>query len=174
MSIHNAAKGSRFEVAVRDYLNETTGRYRENWRECDTPFRNPVDRFNVRRPNQERQHDVGDIHAWPFVLQCKDVAKPSTPKWIGAAGRQARFAGFPFSVAVHKTRRANVRQSRVAMTVRQWTRLRMILGAESREAAYAYGAAFAVRGIDTAKWYVSLTLDDFARLLRDVRIAGQF
>jgi hypothetical protein len=170
----NKAKGTRWECSVRDYLNETHGKYVDNWRQAECPYRNPADPHNVFRPNQDRAHDLGDVHAWPFVLQLKDVAKPSAPKWIRAARRQARFAGFPFYCAVHKVRNRGVLQGRVHFDVRSFTKIRLVLGMDSREMANEYDFTFAVRGVDTSKWYFTCSVRSFAQMLSDVRVAGQY
>lgn len=108
MSNPNKAKGSRWEAATRDFLNVDHDHYHDDWRERSrlgmSRFKNPANLLNVRKPVQEQATDVSDLHAWPFVIQCKDVASLSVPKWLRAAKAQSIAAGFPYYCAAHKTR----------------------------------------------------------------------
>ncbi|MFJ5707599.1 hypothetical protein [Streptomyces sp. NPDC093105] len=164
MANPNKIRGTAWESAVRDFLNRFLGLVDERG-----TFVDPFDGMNVRRAAQEGAADVGDVHAVPFILECKDVASPAVPTWLRQAEVEARHAGFPYGVVVHKTRRAPVPAGRVHLTVRTWTRVRLVLGHTSRTMAELYGCTFTVRGLDTARWYVSLPLRDFASLLADYR-----
>ncbi|MFE0701171.1 hypothetical protein [Streptomyces sp. NPDC058872] len=164
MANPNKARGTAWESAVRDFLNRFLGLVDERG-----TFVDPFDGMNVRRAAQEGAADVGDVHAVPFILECKDVASAAVPTWLRQAEVEARHAGFPYGVVVHKTRRAPVHAGRVHFTVRTWTRVRLALGHTSRTMAELYGGTFTVRGLDTGRWYVSLPLWDFASLLADYR-----
>lgn len=85
MTHPNAAKGKRWESAVRDFLRPTFGR-------------------RVIRPTQEGYRDVGDLHVPLFVLQCKDETWIDLPGYLRAAERQRIHAGERFSAAVVKAR----------------------------------------------------------------------
>ena len=64
----------------------------------------PFNGMNVRRAAQEGARDVGDVHAVPFILECKDVRSPAVPTWLRQADAEAGHAGFPYGVVVHKRR----------------------------------------------------------------------
>lgn len=100
MANPNAAKGAKFELAIVAFLKLVFGRL-------------------VRRPHQEGFIDVGDIHLPPFVLQAKDWADVTSALRVGLAGAQAqaKAAGEPYGVVVLKSRRSNISEARVAMTL---------------------------------------------------------
>ena len=162
----NKQKGTAWESSVRDFLNAELDRVDEYGK-----LRDPFDGLNIRRPAQEGARDVGDVHAVPFVLEAKDVAKPTVPSFLRQAEVEAINAGFPFGVAVVKIRRANVRAGKVHFTIRTWTRVRRALGLNSRQFATRYRFVFSLRGLDTGRWYATIDLEAFARLLVDVRAA---
>lgn len=168
MTNRNKVKGTAWESRVRDYLNKVLGLVDEYGKLHD-----PFDGLNVRRPAQEGSRDVGDVHAVPFVLEAKDVARPTVPAFLRQAEVEARHAGFPYGVAVVKARGQNVRRGRVHFTVGTWTRVRLGLGLSSRAFAYRYGFTFTVRGLDTGRWYATADLENFAQVLADVRAARQ-
>ncbi|MDT0267966.1 hypothetical protein RM844_16930 [Streptomyces sp. DSM 44915] len=162
----NKAKGTAWESDVRDYLNAALGLVDDNGK-----FRDPYSALNVRRPAQEGAADVGDIHCVPFVLECKDVARPSVPSFLRQAHIEAHHAGFPYGVAVVKRRRANVRHGAVHFSVRTWTGIRLTLGITTKGMLASYQFALSARGRDTGRWYFTTDLEDFARLVADVRAA---
>ncbi|MFJ7419764.1 hypothetical protein ACIQXD_14280 [Streptomyces uncialis] len=164
MANPNKAQGTRWESDVRDYLNEALGLVDEYG-----TFLDPFDAHNVRRPAQEGARDVGDVHAVPFVLECKDVKRPSVPTFLRQAEVEAHNAGFPYGVAVVKARRLNVRRGKVYVGIRTWTRARLALGMTTREFAERYAFTASLRGADTGRWYMATELEPFARLLADVR-----
>jgi hypothetical protein len=168
----NKARGTAWESAVRDYLNDALGLYVEGWEDLSaglTKFRNPADPLNVKRQAQEGSYDVGDLHAWPFVVECKDVKNPAVPTWLRQAKVEAKNAGFPFGVVAHKTRRAGVAVGRVHVDVRTFTRLRLTLGMPPYAFCAGYGFDSSFRGRDTSRWYFSTTVEAFAELLDVVR-----
>lgn len=164
MANPNKARGTAWESAVRNFLNGFLGLVDDFGALLD-----PFDALNVRRAAQEGARDVGDVHAVPFVLECKDVASPAVPTWLRQAEVEARHAGFPYGIAIHKTRGRSVAAGRVHFTVRTWTRVRLALGLSSRGMADRYAFTVTVRGHDSARWYLTTTVADFASLLSDVR-----
>ncbi|MCX4663370.1 hypothetical protein [Streptomyces uncialis] len=163
MSNPNKRKGTAWESAVRDYLNTAYGLV-----DGSGMLRDPFDPMNVRRAAQEGSRDVGDVHAVPFILECKDVRNPAVPTWLRQAETEARNAGFPYGVVVHKTRGLRVAAGRVHFSVRTWTRVRLALGRTTEEMR-ARGFTVTVRGLDSGRWYMTLPLDRFAVLLADLR-----
>ncbi|MBH1936486.1 hypothetical protein I5Q34_19765 [Streptomyces sp. AV19] len=151
---------------MRDYLNRALGLVGDDGRPRD-----PFDGMTVRRAAQEGARDVGDVHAPPFVLECKDVRSPAVPTWLHQAQIEADHAGFPFGAVVHKTRGAPVAAGRVHVSVRTWTHMRQGLGMPADDCAGLYGWVPTVRGLDTARWYFTTTLCAFADLLDDYRSA---
>ncbi|MFI9721544.1 hypothetical protein ACIHFE_18135 [Streptomyces sp. NPDC052396] len=151
---------------MRDYLNEALGQV-----DARGVFLDPFDAHNVRRPAQEGAADVGDVHAVPFVLECKNVKRPSVPTFLRQAQVEACHAGFPYGVAVVKVPRSNARRGRVHFAIGTWTRVRLALGLSSRAFAdrYAFGAS--LRGLDSGKWYMTTELESFRHLLADMRAA---
>ncbi|GGR71252.1 hypothetical protein GCM10010252_06940 [Streptomyces aureoverticillatus] len=164
MANPNKARGTAWESAIRDHLNRFLGLVDETG-----AFRDPLSGENVRRAAQEGARDVGDIHAAPFIIEAKDVARPAVPTWLRQADIEASHAGFPFGVVAHKTRRAHVRHGRVHMSVRTWTRVRLALGMHAPEFAALYGWTPSLRGLDTSRWYMTTTLWDLGHLLADYR-----
>ncbi|WP_405793361.1 hypothetical protein [Streptomyces sp. NBC_01506] len=164
MTNPNKARGTAWESAVRDHLNRTLGLV-----DSLGSFLDPFDSRNIRRAAQEGARDVGDVHAVPFILECKDVIGPAVPTWLRQARVEAVHAGFPYAVVVHKRRGLGVRSGRVHFDVRTWTRTRTALGLSTRDMFAAYGFAVSLRGLDTSRWYLTTDLDHFAVLLADVR-----
>lgn len=172
MANPNKAKGTEWESAIRDYLNDQLGLYVDGWRDLPagtTKFRRPADPLNVKRQAQEGNHDVGDLHASPFILEAKDVASKAVPTWLRQAHIEAKHAGFPFGVAVHKTRRAGVARGSVHIGLRTWTRIRLVLGYTTGEMRAAFRFVPSLRGWDTSKWYMTTDLETFACILAHVR-----
>lgn len=168
----NKARGTAWESAVRDHLNDALGLYVDGWQDLPaglTKFRNPADPLNVKRQAQEGSYDVGDLHAWPFVVECKDVKNPAVPTWLRQGLVEAKNAGFPYAVVVHKTRRLGTRSGRVHVDVRTFTRLRIALGLTSRQMVSVYDFGWSFRGLDSGRWYLSTTVDMFAYILAVVR-----
>ncbi|MGW6061707.1 hypothetical protein [Streptomyces sp. NPDC055189] len=132
-------------------------------------FRDPFDGMNVRRPAQEGSRDIGDVHAVPFILECKDVKNPAVPTWLRQARVEAVNASFPYGVVVHKVRGLGVRAGRVHFDVRTWTRTRTALGLSSRAMSERYAFTATVRGLDSGRWYLTTDVERFAALLSDLR-----
>ncbi|MEV7844102.1 hypothetical protein AB0O50_08955 [Streptomyces cyaneofuscatus] len=170
MANPNKTRGTAWESAVRNWLNFFLGLVDD-----DGTFLDPFDGMNVRRPAQEGARDIGDVHAAPFILECKDVRSPAVPTWLRQARVEAVHAGFPYGVVVHKVRGLGVRSGRVHFDVRTWTRTRTALGLSSRDMFERYGFTATVRGLDSGRWYLTTTVERFAALLSDVRagVAGR-
>ncbi|MEV6730052.1 hypothetical protein [Streptomyces sp. NPDC051364] len=166
MANPNKAKGTQWESDVRNYLNMTGGLVDVYGR-----FRDPFDPHNVRRPAQEGAADVGDVHAVPFVLECKNVKRPSVPGFLRQAEVEAVHAGFPYGVAVVKVPRQGPGRGKVHFTIRTWTRVRLAVGLAAGDMTERYRFTPSLRGLDTGKWYMTTDLEAFSALLRDVRSA---
>ncbi|MGW3229400.1 hypothetical protein [Kitasatospora sp. NPDC001095] len=164
MSNPNKDRGTAWESAVRDFLNRRLGLVDQGGR-----FLNPASAHNIRRAAQEGARDVGDVHAWPFIIEAKDVKSPAVPTWLRQAVAEADHAGFPFGVVVHKTRNRPIGEGRVHFPVSTWTAVRGLLGTPVDDAAGLYGATYSARGLDTSRWYVTISLRDFGDLLSDLR-----
>ncbi|MER5863794.1 hypothetical protein [Kitasatospora sp. NPDC002040] len=164
MSNPNKDKGTAWESTVRDFLNRSLGLVDPTGR-----FLNPASADNVRRAAQEGARDVGDIHCYPFILECKDVKSPAVPTWIRQGLAEADHAGFPLSAVVHKRRNHGAGTGRVHFSVSTWTAIRNSLGMPVDDAVCLYGADYTARGTDTSRWYVTISLADFADLLSDIR-----
>ncbi|MFD9904806.1 hypothetical protein [Streptomyces sp. NPDC059063] len=164
MANPNKTKGTQWESDVRDYLNTALGLVDGAGKYLD-----PFDSHNVRRPAQEGAADVGDVHAVPFVLECKDVKSPAVPTFLRQAEVEAVNAGFPYGVAVVKARRQNVRRGRVHFGVATWTRVRLAMGLSAPEFAKRYNFTPSLRGLDTRRWYLSTDVEAFGVLLADTR-----
>ncbi|MDH6108846.1 hypothetical protein P3T36_002977 [Kitasatospora sp. MAP12-15] len=169
MANRNKAKGTAWESAVRDFLNQRLGLLNDAG-----VFADPFSALNIRRPAQEGAADVGDVWAVPFVLECKDVASPAVPTFLRQARVEAMHAGYPYGVAVLKTRGKGTAFGRVCFDVPTWTRARLMLNLNSREMCGSYGFTLSTRGLDTGRWYFTVRLSDFARLLVDLRAAFGF
>lgn len=170
MANPNKTRGTAWESAVRNWLNAFLGLVDD-----DGAFLDPFDGMNIRRAAQEGARDIGDVHAVPFILECKDVRSPAVPTWLRQARAEAVHAGFPYGVVVHKVRGLGVRSGRVHFDVRTWTRTRTALGLSSRAMSERYGFTATVRGLDSGRWYLTTTVEQFAALLSDVRagVAGR-
>ncbi|QDY79807.1 hypothetical protein [Streptomyces qinzhouensis] len=164
MANPNKAKGTAWESAVRDYLNGAHGLVDESG-----ALRDPFNPMNIRRVAQEGSKDIGDIHAVPFILECKDVKNPAVPTWLRQAEKEARHAHFPYGVVVAKVRGKGTAAGRAHFDVRTWTRVRTALGLHPREAADLYGVTVSARGLNTGRWYITVPLARFAVLLADMR-----
>lgn len=164
MANPNKTRGTAWESAVRDYLNRFLGLV-----DGSGTFRDPFHPGNVRRAAQEGARDVGDVHAAPFILECKDVKSPAVPAWIRQAEIEAVHAGFPYGLAVRKVRGASVAMGRVHVSVRTWTRIRLALGMPTQEFAALYGWSVSLRGLDSGRWYMTTTTRDLAHLINDYR-----
>ncbi len=101
MTNANKAKGTRWESAVRDYLN-SSGQ-------------------SAHRIAQAGD-DVSDVHLnGLWAIQCKDVAQQRYAEWVPAAERQAAAAGLKYSAVVHKRRNLSAGEALVVMTLDQFT-----------------------------------------------------
>lgn len=117
MANESKRKGTAWETAGADYLNEVTGKYRDGWKDLERAMRwvDPTDPDNVRRQVQEGRADIGDAHALPFCLEFKAEQKFNLPEYIRQANAEARNAGLPYGVAVVKAPRKGVSCGYVVM-----------------------------------------------------------
>ncbi len=103
MTNANKAKGTRWESAVRDYLN-STGQ-------------------SAHRIAQAGA-DVADVHLnGLWALQCKDQAQQRYAEWVPATEKQAANAALSYSAVVHKRRNAPVGDALVVMTLDQFSEI---------------------------------------------------
>lgn len=124
------AKGTRWESAVRDFLNAVFG---GRWG------------LKVYRPRQSGFRDEGDLHGVsPFVLQAKDWRDVVSALREGVNGAvvQAEHAGEPYGVAVVKRARrpvgdayAVLRLSDLARVIVRLRRAEALLEAHAPDAA---------------------------------------
>jgi len=157
----NKSRGTRFESAVRDYLNRELG-----LTDDDGNLRDVFSPLNVRRAAQEGARDVGDIHAVPVVIEAKDVKSPAVPSWLRQAEREATNAGFPFGVVCHKVRGRGVAYARVHLTDRTLAAMAEHLGTSDVELADRFEMDRSDRRATT---YYTLPLSRFVGLLRALR-----
>lgn len=105
------SRGTRFESLVCSYLNGKLG------------YSHPADWRLIKRAAQTGAKDVGDAHAFPVVLEMKDVKSPAVPTWLRQADAEAVNAGFPYGVVVHKVRGKGPALARVHISDETWTRV---------------------------------------------------
>ncbi|MEU7200249.1 hypothetical protein [Streptomyces sp. NPDC045470] len=117
------AKGTAWESAVRDFLNEELGQYVADWRKADYRWKDPHDPGNVNRQVQAGSADVGDLHARPFVLEAKAERSIRLAEYVRQANREAAAAGFDFGAAVVKAPRRSVRDGYVVMDLATFARV---------------------------------------------------
>jgi hypothetical protein len=99
----NKRKGTRWESAVRDYLNSSG---------------------QAAHRIAQAGDDVSDVHLnGSWALQCKDVAQQRYAEWVPAAEKQAANAGLQNSAVVHKRRNLSAGEALVVMTLDQFTDL---------------------------------------------------
>ncbi|ADE43477.1 RusA-like Holliday junction resolvase [Streptomyces phage phiSASD1] len=151
MANPSKARGTRWESAIRDYLNGVLG------------YSHPTDWRLVKRQAQEGAKDVGDLHAWPFILEAKDVKSPAVPTWLRQAEAEAVNAGFPYGVVIHKVRGKGPALARVHITQAGIRRLM-----ENQDFPQdIFPLNYTKRGT-----YWTWTLAEFAQVLAAVRAAG--
>lgn len=97
MSNPNKARGTRFEVAIVDFLQKAG--------------------LLAWAPRQFGPVDIGDVHVPPFVIQAKDYADLLAAFRDGVEGARAQKgpAKMPFGVAVVKRRRKPIEDAYVVM-----------------------------------------------------------
>ena len=161
MANPNKSRGTRFESAVRDYLNRELG-----LTDDDGNLRDVFSPLNVRRAAQEGARDVGDIHAVPVVIEAKDVKSPAVPTWLRQAEREAVNAGFPFGVVVHKVRGRSVAYARVHLSEATLSRMASTLGTTDAELSEQFDMMRSDRRTTT---YYTLSLANFVGLLQALR-----
>jgi hypothetical protein len=103
MSNPQKQKGTRWESAVRDYLQDRG--------------------LPARRNAQHGAQDVGDlsIEGYPFALEAKDHARIELASFVDQANREAHNARVPYGAAVVKRRGKGVHQAYVVMDLETFT-----------------------------------------------------
>ncbi|MFF8473860.1 hypothetical protein [Streptomyces sp. NPDC015414] len=150
MANASKARGTRWESAIRDYLNGVLG------------YSHPTDWRLVKRQAQEGAKDVGDLHAWPFILEAKDVKSPAVPTWLRQAEAEAVNAGFPYGVVIHKVRGKGPALARVHITDAALSRVLADSGGYVPAELYPSAAS-------SRFGYWTWTLAEFAQVLTAVR-----
>ncbi|MGW2398483.1 hypothetical protein ACWCYY_18215 [Kitasatospora sp. NPDC001664] len=119
----NKAKGTAHETAVSRFLNEELGlgQY-EEWQKRFV-FADPHNPDNVRRQVQTGVHDVGDLMARPFIVECKDEQTIRLPEYVRQANREAANAGVPWGVAVVKARRKKIADAYAVMDLMTFSKV---------------------------------------------------
>ncbi|MFD3956559.1 MULTISPECIES: hypothetical protein [Streptomyces] len=118
MANPNKAKGTAWESACRDYLND------------GLPL--SVNReFKVSRNAQTGVKDIGDLDAYPFTGECKAVRAYDLASFVEQAEREAENADMPFGVALVKRPRKGVGDGYAVLSIRTFRRVRArLLGVE--------------------------------------------
>lgn len=125
MANRNKTRGTAWETAVADYLNESLGLYKAEWREGDRSSRwlNPRDPDNVTRNVQTGAKDIGDLSLWPFIGECKDEQTIRLPAYIRQANQEAANATADYGVALVKQRGKGVAQGYAVMDIATFARV---------------------------------------------------
>lgn len=120
MANRSKAKGTAWESAVADYLNEQLGLYRESWKDGDRSVRwkDPMDPDNIRRQVQEGVADIGDLGVRPFAGECKAEKSYDLASYVRQAEAEAKNAGMPFGVAYVKRPRARTEDGYAVTSIR--------------------------------------------------------
>ncbi|MFJ5924844.1 hypothetical protein ACIQF6_19800 [Kitasatospora sp. NPDC092948] len=113
-------KGTAWETAVADYLNEQLGQYRKFWKDGDRSvrWRDPSDPDNVRRQVQEGVNDIGDLGVRPFAGECKAERSYDLASYVRQAEAEAINAGLLFGVAYVKRPRAKTEDGYAVTSIR--------------------------------------------------------
>ncbi|MFJ5233942.1 hypothetical protein ACIQBJ_29075 [Kitasatospora sp. NPDC088391] len=120
MANRNKVKGTGWETAVADYLNQQLGQYREAWKDGDRSVRwkDPTDPDNIRRNVQEGAADIGDLAVHPFAGECKAEKSYDLASYVRQAEAEAVNAGMPFGVAYVKRPRAKTEDGYAVTSIR--------------------------------------------------------
>ncbi|MEU7636580.1 MULTISPECIES: hypothetical protein [unclassified Streptomyces] len=120
-------KGTAWEREVRHYLNTALGQYVDHWKDAAYPWKDPHDPDNVIRPAQTGARDVGDLHARPFVLECKAERSIRLADYVRQAKREATHAGFPLGVAIVKAPRRSAADGYAVMDLATFAQVLVLL-----------------------------------------------
>jgi hypothetical protein len=99
MSNRNKRKGTEWETAVADFLNEGLGQYKDGWKDGDRSLRwvDPRDPDNITRNVQTGSADISDLAMWPFAGEAKNEQTIRLSAYIrqaaGEAAREGREPG---------------------------------------------------------------------------------
>lgn len=155
MANPSKARGTAWESKIRDYLNGVLD------------YSHPTDWRLIKRQAQEGAKDVGDLHAWPFILEAKDVKSPAVPTWLRQAEAEAVNARFPYGVVIHKTRGKGPALARVHITDATFLRL-----AADGLTSWDPLAQMPWPTVNHRGGYWTWTLAEFAEVLRLVRASS--
>lgn len=144
MANPSKARGTRWESAIRDYLNGVL------------EYHHPADWRLVKRAAQEGAKDVGDLHMWPFIGEAKDVKSPAVPTWLRQAETEAVNAGFPYGVVIHKVRGKGPALARVHIGDEMYLR-------------FPDDVVCPSPAINVRSGYLTWSLEAFAEVLREMR-----
>lgn len=106
MSNANKRRGTEWETAGTRYLREHV-----------------PDGDDIRRVAQTGRLDIGDVHARPFVLEFKNVAKVDLAAFVDQAETEAANAGLPYGVAVVKRRGKGAAAGYVVLSLATFARV---------------------------------------------------
>ncbi|MFJ1704520.1 hypothetical protein [Kitasatospora sp. NPDC088346] len=123
MANESKRKGTAWETSVRDFINEATGKYLPLVEGEPRQFADSADPHNCKRQTQQGRYDVGDLHAWPVVIECKAEKRITLPEYVRQANAEAVNAGMPFGVAVVKAPRKNVKDGYVVTDLATFVRI---------------------------------------------------
>lgn len=119
MTNRNKQKGTEWETAVADFLNEGLGQYRDQWKDGPrhSRWKDPRDPDNVTRQVQTGAKDTGDLILWPFIGEAKNVKEITLSAFVRQANVEARRAGADYGVAFVKARGKPVADGYAVMDV---------------------------------------------------------
>lgn len=108
MANRNKAKGTMFESAVVDYLNE--GLEKRDHEAHRIPLKGGVDEGDVQYRTEARRD-------WIWTIQCKAEQKFDLAGYVRAAEEQSKAADTDWGVAVVKAPRKNISRAYVVMSL---------------------------------------------------------
>lgn len=103
----NKRRGTAWESAVVRFLRETLAGRTDD----------------IRRQVQMGHADIGDVHADPFALECKNTRQYDLAAFVEQAEREAENAGLPYGAAVVKRRGKGPGHGYVVMSLATFARV---------------------------------------------------
>jgi hypothetical protein len=121
----NKSKGTAWETAVADFLNEALGQYKPTWKDGERALRwkDPRDANNVTRNVQTGAADIGDLAMWPFAGEAKNVQTITLPAFVRQANIEARRAGADYGVVLIKARGKSAGDGYAVMDIATFARV---------------------------------------------------
>lgn len=132
MANPHKARGTAWESAVVTFLRgrlagQGLARLGDIRRQAsDRALEQPPDEMSVddiRRQVQMGRLDIGDVHAAPFALECKNVKEITLASFVEQAEREAVNARMPYGAAVIKRRGKGAGQGYVVMSLETFARV---------------------------------------------------